>query len=356
MDKTAANKTESPPVNGEREERKITDLSDLSQEEYETYMQTGNLPGAPKKEASATSKKQTSDTDDESEEKSAPASEAGKPDKQETTGKAEARNAELQKTLDEFRELGLKPSEVKEYLASKKGETSKPETTVNPPLQTKTDLKPPEKPTRPRYSDYDSDDEYEEAMDKYETDKEKYDDFMFQYRAQKQEQERAEKELAQTLKKEVGRAGERYGKDASAAIAKSMQTVLTTPGVDANVIKAIDESPVMIDLLYTIGHDEEVFNEFIEAAKGHPTHALRLLTRFEDEIVKTLSGSNGGSEDESDEEPPETIPKTPPPPDEVGGTKGPLPDKVKNAVASGNVSAYIEEMNRKEAEILQGKR
>ena len=329
--------------------------------DYATWRTTGKLPEAQeakplKLEDAAASDEKKSDTGDEKkpEQKGAPASEAGKEPVQEKKPKLRSDAAtRLEELLDDLKRVGLSPAELKTF---KREALKTPAEPVEKPLAAL------ERPVRPKYTDFDDADKYETAMDKYEED---LAEFKATQAVKKYQVEEMKSKTHNELAVKLTEAKTRYGEEAHGVILKSVGDILSDTKISSAVKVLLNESPVLVDLLYVMGSDEKELSAFIDDARLNPGAAIRKAVLLErlvmDELSKSVKPPKAGSES-SDEEavqlesklPGKKSIKTPPPPDEVSGTKGSLPDEAESAFASGKFAQFRDAQNRKDLARMKG--
>jgi len=275
-------------------------------------------------------------------------------------GGAETRLNEL---LADLKRAGLSPAELKTFKREAqqqqsqqqqqpgdKAPAAKPEQTANPPAG----LKPPEEPDPAKYKTYE---ELEAAQRKYARD-------FAEYTAKKAvEDYKAEQRNAAVqgeLKKQLDAAGKRYGKDISSEIRETSSAIFHDQAVPAAVKALINDSPVLVDLLYVMGSKPEDLAAFIALSKSNPGQAIRKAVLMErlvsEELQKSsASGSESGQAGARDASgkftgTPEKDKgsQAPPPPREVSGRGAAPPDAVATSAKRGDFAAYRAAQNAKE--------
>jgi hypothetical protein len=335
-------------------------------EEYASWRKTGKLP-EPKpeqksKEASTPSTEKKSSEPSGSDGESVPASEAGNEKQEKKRSTAESRLNEL---LSDLRKAGLSPAELKTFRkaaqAEAKAETepqATPEKTAQPePQQPKQDAWEAQNP-KPKLENYDSIESFVDAIS--------------DWKASKRDFEREQKAKAEAAQKEVNDklagARARYGEAADATIRDSAKAIFSDAAIP-NAVKAIlNDSPEMVDLLYTLGSDADGLKEFIALAKEKPGLAIRKAVLMEKLIAEELSKSSAASSSESSEtptrdengkfvsqkEPPaKPVTKAPAPPREASGRSAAPPDAVEAAFKSNDFAAFRAAQNRRDLERLR---
>jgi hypothetical protein len=317
------------------------------------WLKTGAVPeDKPKTEESASSKEHSAEGQ-KPEEKGAPASEAGK-EKQETRGRSNA-ETRLNEVLEDLRRAGLSPSELKTFKREQQQRVEPekaPEHTAKP---TETALKPP---VKPKAEDFEGKPwaEYEAAKDKYFED---LADYKVKVAVEEDRAARHQAEQKRDLEAKLTDATKRYGAEAENTITRTAGDVFGDAKVNGTVKQMLNDSPVLVDLLYVLGSKPEDLNDFLGDARSNPGAAIRKLVLVEKLVLEELA--KGGTAAESDESgtqrdetgkfakatPAEKKPTgAPPPPKEVSGRSAAPPDEVEQALATGDARAAIDAMNR----------
>jgi hypothetical protein len=187
---------------------------------------------------------------------------------------------------------------------------------------------------------------------------------------QRIQQETASKEL----KAKVEDANQRYGAEETQKIFPALDKVLNDEQIPYAVKAMLNESDVLIDLLYVLQGDSSEFQKFLGLARSSPGAAIRKIVTTEalvKEQLKTGKASSSTSisatttpergedgkfkpakeavEEKPDKEeaPAKEKPRAPKPAQEVGGRGAASEDPAKAAARTGNYSAFEAEMNRK---------
>lgn len=307
---------------------------------YAEWRQTGKLP---KPEASATSEKQ-SDAGEESAEKGAPAPEAG--DQQESKAKPRS-NAEtrLKELLDDLKRAGMSPAELKTFKREVQ-ETKQPK--AEPKVE-----KGPESPKKPKVDDFDTYEKYEEARDQYYED---LADYKAQQRLDQFRQEQKVEAAQQELNGKVEAARKRYGAEADSTIATTATEIFNDQKIPAAVKAVINDSPVLVDLLYVMGSKAEEFQEFLKLARSNPGAAIRkavLVERLVSEELAKGGKSDAGAPDRDEsgkfkQPPAKKVTEAPPPPREASGRGAVPPDEVESAAKANDFAAFRNAANRRD--------
>jgi hypothetical protein len=297
---------------------------------------------------------------DEPGDNTAPAPEAGTHKQEPKRSTAETR---LQEVLADLKRAGLSPSELKTYkreaqatLAAPAGDKDvKPAPSAAPaPTQPSDLLKPPVKPDFKNWKgDWES---REAAIEKYHEENSAYQarkavsDFQTQQAQQVQERE---------LTAKVADANKRYGETAGDTIVATAKGIFSADsGVPGVVSALIDQSPVIVDLLYTLGSKADV-KEFVALAKSNPGAAVRKIV-FMEQLVQDELAKGAGKPDTATEtetaardtsgrfQPAKTASKAPAPPREVSGHASAPLDAVESASTGGDFQAYSRAANARD--------
>ena len=307
------------------------------------FMKTGIMP-EPKPKADPTPARE-SPASASPDGKTAPASEPG--DRQERKSNADTRLNEL---LDDIREAGLTPKALKSFrndYQRTQAEAVKvaPEKTVNPTAD-------PKAPVKPKQDDFEGKPwaEYEAAKDKYFED-------LTDYKAAKavesdRERQRQETQTAE-LNGKLAEAQKRYGDTAKDTISTTANAVFEDSKIPGVVKALVNDSPVLVDLLYVLGSKPEDLEDFVSTARSNPSAAVRKLVLIEKLVMEELAKGAPAAETERGEDgkfkaPEKKLTAAPPPPKEVGGKGAPPPDDAETAFNRGDARAFIEAENRRE--------
>lgn len=334
--------------------------------EYAAWRQTGKLPertpaAAPKPK---TEKPATSNEPSET----VPASEAGSQERK-PRGNADTRLTEL---LNDLRDAGLSPAQLKTFkLDYQRKQTTEgqqaqpnPEKTVNPAE--------PDRPTRPKLDDFKTVDEYEAAVDKYHED---LSDWKSDQKLKAYDQTQRAKADKQALDQKMAAATTRYGETAGATITSAAKAIHGDAQIPQAVKTILDQSPVIVDVLYTIGSNAEELQQLVEMSRTDPGAAIRKIVLVEklveEELAKGGSASAGkptGATAEPErgedgkfkpavEKPaPETkVSKAPQPAKEVSGRGAAPTDEVEAAAKNNDFTAFRNAQNRRDVERRKGR-
>lgn len=312
-------------------------------------MKTGNMP-APK--ADPTPAKEIPADGQKPEAKSAPDSEPGKPQEPRKSN-ADTRLNEL---LDDLREAGLTPKALKSF----KSDYQRTQTeAARPPEQTAKPVESgPKAPVKPKAEDFEGKSwaEYEAAKDKYFED---LADFKAANAIENDRRARHAEAQQKELQGKVDAAKERYGPEADKTIRETADTIFGDPKISGVVKSLVDDSPVLVDLMYVLGGKPDDLADFIKTAQSNPSAAVRKLVLVEKLVMEELAkGSADTTRDETGKfkasTPEKKTTQAPAPPKEVGGTSAAPPDDVEAAIKRGDDRAAIDAMNRAEIRRRKG--
>jgi hypothetical protein len=324
-------------------------------EAYSEWRKTGQLPAAKQdssKEASTPS--DTSAAADDAAGNTAPASEAGT-EKQERT--KQPRNAEtrLNELLADLKKAGLSPAELKTYKkqAEKAAAEAQTEPPPTPPEKTENPAGP-KAPVKPKVEDFDSYETFEAAKDTY------YEE-LADYRAELKFHQRDQQAKAAAQQKEVDsmleQARGRYGEAADTTIGEAAKAVFDDAKIPSAVKALINDSEVMVDLLYTLGSKAEDIAGFVALAKSNPGAAIRKVVLLE-RLVSEELGQGGQAEPGRDESgkftstsketPAKKVTQAPPPPREASGRSAAPRDATESAVKANDFASFRATQNRRD--------
>jgi len=208
---------------------------------------------------------------------------------------------------------------------------------------------PPGTPPKPTPKDLGADgkskyatyEEFQEALTDWKVDQ--------KIAAQKREQQLAEQ--TQTLGKHLEEARGRYADFDS--VTKPVIQEMLKPEISREVFAVINDSPVLADLLYTIGGTEASKADFLDACRTNPGKALRVALLMEQDIVKELgkgkTAAKKDGEGEAEATPAAHKPRAPKPPTEVGGrgASGNGEDALIAAAKAGDFRSFDAEQTRR---------
>lgn len=254
-----------------------------------------------------------------------------KPDAEARIKELATRTKQLEKELEEAR----KPKETKAAESSTaKAAEAKPEAIPGTrPKPTPKDLGPDGKPKYASYEDYNED----------------LVDWKVEQKIAAQQREQQIGQQQQTLAKQLEEARGRYTD--FDAVTKPLIQDLLKPAIPREVFAVINDSPVLADLLYTIGGTEATKADFLDACATNPGKALRVALLMEQEIVRELAKGKGGEkkagEGEAESAPALVKPRAPKPPSEVGGRGASGEDALISAAKTGDFRSFEAEQTRR---------
>ncbi len=166
-------------------------------------------------------------------------------------------------------------------------------------------------------------------------------------RAAALEREGALQRMRDKVQADLTAARERYSD--YDAVARPLQVELMKPDISTSVSSVLNESPVLADLLYTLGGTEATRNDFLDACRHNPSKALRVALLAEQEIVRELAKSQPATKTApASHDPVETMkPRAPKPPTEIGGRGASGEDALVEAAKSGDYRVFEQEQRRR---------
>lgn len=253
-----------------------------------------------------------------------------KPDAEARIKELTARAKQLEKDLEEAR----KPKETQAESSPARQAEAKPEAipgTRSKPVSTE---KGPD--GKPKYTTYE--DFVEDLAD-----------WKAEQRIAAQQREQQIGQQRQTLAKQLEEARGRYTDFDS--VTKPLIQDLLKPDVPREVFAVLNDSPVLADLLYTIGGTAASKADFLDACAGNPGKALRVALLMEQEIVRELGKGKAADKKAGDGEtesvPAPTKPRAPKPPSEVGGRGASGEDALISAAKTGDFRSFNAEQTRR---------
>jgi hypothetical protein len=320
---------------------------DHNSQEYAEWRLTGKTPESKPAPTEKKPKADPAPAKKEPSEKTAPVSETGNHTQQERRpSKAEARLNDL---LEDIRQTGYTPAELKTLRKQAQAETK-----AEPPKAAPEQTAKPAELKKPKIEDYKTLDEYEAARDKYFED-------LAEAKAQNAVQadriRQANEAQQRDLRERLNKAKERYGEGSDTQIIQTAKNIFNANDVNPAVKAVLNDSDVLVDLMYAIGQGED-FQEFLSEAKTNPGKAIRRAVLMEKLVKEELAKSpaaetprdSSGKFQSRDEEPPAEKPttKAPPPPRESSGRASAPPDELQAAIAANDTARYMREANRRD--------
>lgn len=310
------------------------DLSTWTADQREHWRNTGETPEIKKAESqpveAGKSGTEPEAAKPEPVKKAAPASEADKPQESKKRSTAQDRKEELNR---EIRELLKQRDDLRKEVSPKdvKAEPS-------PAAQ---ELK------RPNVEEFDNLEKYEQALDAYNDARtqQRIDEAIAKDRA-----ERAREQVRTTLQQQIAEAKGRYENFAE-VINPALQSLTGSQAVAPAVKGMLESSPVMMDLLYTIGEDAAELADFVKLAETDPAKAIRKLVTVEALVMDKLrNGKSEAKEPEKKATPVKPKTEAPAPPKEVGGRGSATEDPAMAAAGARDVRGAFREFDRKARE------
>ncbi len=212
-----------------------------------------------------------------------------------------------------------------------------------------TEQKPAEvEATRPKPTNLDKGADGKPKYASYEDFVEDLADWKAGQRIANQQREQQANTQRQALARQLEEARARY-QDFD-PVTKPLIQDLLKPEVSREVFAVINDSPVLADLLYTIGGTEATKADFLEACRSNPGKALRVALLMEQEIVKELGKGKAAKTDgegEGKKGPAAVQPRAPKPPAEVGGRGATAEDALISAAKTGDFRSFDAEQSRR---------
>jgi hypothetical protein len=323
--------------------------------DYAKWRLTGKMPDPPNGSAAEGVTSENSELDSNgSDENGALASEARNENK--AKGKVRSTAASrLEEVLGILKDEDLTPAKLKALKAEVIELRAKIQSVSQNPVQTaETTEKPPEKPKRPKYIDFDGDEQaYEQAMEAYE---ENLTSYKAQEAIEKFKKSELDKAERAELTAKMNEARSRYGDEAQGIITNTVALIVDDARIPIGVKTIINQSPVLTDLMYVMGQDPTDLDDFIKDARSDPGRAVRrvvLLERLVQEELKKRSNATTIVTEGAENPKPKSKMQIEPP-EEVGGNKGSLPDPVQSAANSNDFARFRREANTRDLARMRG--
>lgn len=300
--------------------------------EYTEWRKSGTIPEAKTVEPPATDTPKAETAVDPDPAPGTKQESRRKPDAEARIAELTAKTRQLEKDLEDAR----KPKEAK----ADPPPARQPEVNAKP--------KPEDKNAdgTPKYKEYE---DYIDALADWKVDQ----------KIASKEREQAQQQFKESINKKLDEARTRYSDWDEKAF--PMVAEITKDGFPQSVRDIIDDSPVLADLLYTIGGDDNTKADFLRMARENPSKALRVALLMEQEIVKEL-GNGKESTDRNDkgqftkpevETPVKRGPESAPnPPIEIGN-RGGIP-KESDAAEVGDFAAFRRQRNAEDLRRQKG--
>ena len=173
-------------------------------------------------------------------------------------------------------------------------------------------------------------------------------DWKVEQRQAAQQREQQVVQQQQAIGKHIEEARGRYPDFDS--VANPLIHEMLQPDIPREVFAVMNDSPVLADLLYTIGGTEASKADFLEACRTNPGKAIRVALLMEQEIAKELgkgkTTETKAATGKTDSATTTTV-RAPKPPSEVGGRGAVGEDAATAAAKAGDFSAFSAEQNRR---------
>jgi len=356
----------------------LPDLASLSPDQRQTWRETGEFPKSQAAEPAAKDKPTSQDAAPAAKSsETAPGSESGKS----TQPKPQQRTKE--ESANRFKELSERLGNVerenqalKERLAAASGDRKTEQKPQPAPVKEETYKRLDEKKwfadnKGKTYEDY-----LEACLQDQATWTQKQTDKKIADALANSENQRRQREAATEMKTAVADARQRYGTEEANKIFPALDSIVGDKDIPVAVKAMLNESDVVVDLVYTLSSDAESLTKFIQLAKTNPGSAIRTLVTLENEVRSKLKTNAGGKpaterasdgkfvkKEEAATEPgpgaasakrteaaaAEPITRATRPTVELGGRTAAPEDPVVAAVKSGNFRAAKDAMNREYA-------
>lgn len=251
--------------------------------------------------ATSTTKKEESST---STPDKRPASETGKPT-QEKKAKSSKEEIRLQELLDDLKEAGLSPAELKTFRkeGTKTAESSPAKTAEAKTAPKAAPVEELKAPVKPKWEDFENLGP-DKAWEAFETAKDKYYEDCREYDRKKAvqdfKQEATKEAHTQQLDKELTAAREIYS-DFDTVVAPAWKAIAEDKAIHPAVKEAVGASPVMTHLMYVIGGNKAQMEQFLTDAKTNPIKAIKQLGVMEDMVFQQLEKNKAGKSAKSEE-------------------------------------------------------
>lgn len=314
--------------------------------DYAKWRIDGTIPDKP---SPKTADPAPADTSKETASVTAPAPEPGKSQESRRKPDAEAR----------IRELSEENRRVKAELE----EARKPKSADPAPA------KPTQQVTRPKPTVEDKGPDGKPKYGTYEEYVEELADWKAEQRIAAREREQSVAQQATALSKQLEEARTRY-ENYDTVTAPVIQDLLK-PDVPKEVFALLNDSPVLADLLYTIGGTEASKAGFLKACRETPGKALRVILLMEQKIMAALSNGTKPATERNEsgqfvaakpaiEAPAKRGPESAPPPPIEIGHRGPQPkDEAERALSEaqkGSPAAFTAWKKAEDAKELRRRR
>lgn len=296
----------------------------------EAFLKTGDLPTEKVLDAKPgeSSTPEKSAEGQKPEEKGAPASEAGKKNRERPNG--DNRKVELSSEIEDLLQRRHKlRSEIEEMETGRKTAPKQDSQPAKPEPAVTRDPREPVEPDQnnPKYT----------TWAEYEADLRKYNREFAAFTANKAVEDFQAKQTLESqtkeLKGKVEAAVARYGEESGGKIITTAGSIFGDAKVPDVIKEMLNSSDVLPDLLYAIGGDENNLTDFLDTARTNLPMAIRKLSTVEALVIQELSKGKTEARGENGQfkAPEKKQTSAPPPPREVGGERASLPDELEEA-------------------------
>lgn len=325
---------------------------------YQDWRMTGKLPEAAPAEKPAEDQK----PEEPAPSKETTPAEPGEKPQEQPHRKGKDAEARLKSILDDLREAGLSPAQLKTFKQDyQRAQAAEPP--AAPPAKPEQTAKPQgsEAPAKPKMADFETYEAYEEARDAW---VEQMAEFKAEQRLQKFTQEQQAAAERQAMKARVDEAKARYGDEAEQTIAQTAGALWNDQAIPEMVKSFLGDSPALLDVLYALGSQPDELAAFVELARTNPGAAVRKAVALEGQAPQGEKAAKPApARDETGKflpaaKPPaeKKTPDAPPPPARELSTRGSTPpDEIESAVASGDFRTYMAAKNRRDIEQRRGR-
>lgn len=352
---TAVTPTDSAPVTPS-----LPELSSLSQEQRATWRRSGELPSkqdsAPVKEAvKEDAVADSAPQKDSKEQKPAVNASDSAPEKQSQPHRKTKEDTErrIQELLDRVKKAEER-AEAAERRTSEKRD-SKPESQPVPKAE---EYKPLDEKQWFKDNSGKTYEDFVRAAARHEAKWEA--EQQIKQSEQRIRQQIAQEAAAKELQSKVKDANERYGKEEAAKIFPSLEQIVSDEKIPYAVKAMLNDSDVLVDLVYTLASDPAEFTKFVDLSKSNPAAAIRKLVTVESMVRDTLTSKEAKPErgtdgkfkpkaEEVKEVAAEPVTRAPRPPVEVGGHTAVPQDGALSAVKSNDFRRAKEAFTREYA-------
>lgn len=330
----------------------LPELSSLSQEQRAEWRRTGEMPSSPDSAPAKKDESAVADSAPQKDKKTAVTRSDPAPEKD------TQQHAPKPKEYGEkrFQELANENKTLKERLEALERKSSQPEKReekqVSQPAPKAEEYKPLDEKQWFKDNQGKTYEDFVRAAARHEAKWEA--DQQVKQAMQNLRQEMAQESAKKELQTKLNDATERYGKEEVGKIFPALESIVKDEQIPYAVKAMINDSDVVIDLLYTLRGDEAAFTDFLKLSKSNPAAAIRQIVTTESLVREQLKANSekargtDGKFQKTGKEPdakaaetaaakPET--RAPRPPVEVGGHSSPPEDAAVAAVKADDFRA-----------------